>query len=160
MSENIIEITKNISVVLGTIISLITLTTLIVKPIRQKFINFIRKSTNDDEQNNLIKSQGEAIEKENENIIEIKNQLDKIVETISALNEKVFNNEKDRLRGEIFNCGNRCRRGIPLSREEFRYIQSVYEKYSVELHCNSIGTEEYNFIRDYFNSTDNQNNIK
>ena len=32
-------------------------------------------------------------------------------------------------------------------------------KYSVELHCNSIGTEEYNFIRDYFNSTDNQNNI-
>ena len=86
MSENIIEITKNISVVLGTIISLITLTTLIIKPIRQKFINFIRKSTNDDEQNNLIKSQGKAIERENENIIEIKNQLDKIVETISALN--------------------------------------------------------------------------
>ena len=90
---------------------------------------------------------------------EIKNTVDKIVDIVSELSDRIFRNEADRLRSELFDCGNRCRRGIPLSGEEFRHIQDTFKKYSEELKCNGIGEDEYNFIKDYFNSKKNQDRL-
>lgn len=160
------EIVKNISLIISTIISATTLITLIVKPLRTKFANFIKKFTNDVEQDNILKEQAEAIKREDECIKGLNSTVQQIAELVSDLNnrvlelsDRIFKNEADRLRSELFDCGNRCRRGIVLSGEEFRHIQVVYKKYHEELHCNGIGEDEYNFIKTYFNSKINQDKL-
>lgn len=157
---NAIEVIKIIGTVISTIIGATTLCGICVKPLRKIIIRKIKEWSNSDNQSKVIQSQQKALNKEEKAIQEIKSIVENMSNVISDLNDRVFQNEKDRLRSELFNCGNRCRRGITLYNEEFRYIQGVYEKYSVELHCNSIGTDEYNFIRDYFYSKENQNKIK
>ena len=160
---DIIEQIKNISVIISVIMSSITLittlTTLIVKPLRKKFIAFIKKSTNDVEKDMILKQQAEAIQREDADIKELKQSVNQIVDIISELKDRILKNESDRLRSELFSCGNRCRREIPLSGEEFRHIQDVFKKYSEELKCNGIGEDEYNFIKDYFNSKNNQEKL-
>lgn len=161
-----IETIKNIASVLGCILSLFTLLNIVCPPIRKAFIGKIHKWSNKEyydkaikEQNEIIQKQNEAIEKEDKTIQEIKETVNKIVDIVAELSDRIFRNEADRLRSELFDCGNRCRRGIPLSGEEYRHIQEVFRKYSGELHCNSIGEDEYNFIKDYFNSKSNQDRL-
>lgn len=156
---DIVEIIKNISLVISTIISSITLITLIVKPLRKKFADFIKKFTNDTEQDKILKEQSGIIGREENDIKELKIIVNQIVKSVDELSNRILRNESDRLRCELFDCGNRCRREIPLSGEEFRHIQDVYEKYSEDLHCNGIGKDEYNFIKDYFNSKTNQERL-
>jgi uncharacterized membrane-anchored protein YjiN (DUF445 family) len=160
---DIIEQIKNISVIISVVLSSITLittlTTLIVKPLRKRFITFIKKATNDVEQDMIIQQQAEAIKKEDEDIQELKKSVNQIVDIIQELSDRIFKNEADRLRSELFDCGNRCRRRIPLSGEEYRHIQGVFRKYSKELHENGSGEDEYNFITTYFNSTFNQDRL-
>lgn len=152
---SIIEIVKNIATVIGCIISFITLIGIVIKPIRQFIILKIAQLSNKDIYEVEIKKQSEEIEEEKTEIQEIKNTCNEIVNSVDEIKNLVFQNESDRLRGELFNCGNRCRRGIPLALEEFRYIQEVYQKYNEELHCNHNGTDEYNFIKEYYESLDN-----
>lgn len=161
-----IQTIKDIGSVIGVIISTITLCGLCITPLRKSVIKKIKEWSNSDKQD-------EAIRKENEDIQELKktlsmaidkisdigNDIKKLNSDIKELNVRVFDNEKDRLRGELFNCGNRCRRKIPLSLEEYRYIQTVGDKYLYKLHCNSIGEEEYHFIQEYFESEYNQDLI-
>ena len=160
------EIFKTISSILGCILSGMTLCSIIIKPIRQAIIRKVSEWSNKDshdkaiqEQKKMIEKQNEAIAKEDKAIKEIKDTMDKIVNIISELSERIFRNEADRLRSELFDCGNRCRRRIPLSGEEFRHMQDVYKKYHEELGCNGIGEDEYNFIKDYFNSKVNQDRL-
>ena len=157
---NVIEVIKLIGTIISTIIGATTLCGICIKPLRKAIIKKIKEWSDSDNQGKAIRLQQEALNKEDKVIQEIKSIVESISGIISNLDDRIFQNEKDRLRSELFNCGNRCRRGIALYNEEFRYIQGVYEKYSVELHCNSIGTDEYNFIRDYFYSKENQNKIK
>ena len=164
--ESFIELIKSLAVIVGFILSCITLLGVCVKPIRKYFINKIIKISNKDyydnalkRQDEIIKKQGEIICKEESEIKDIKTMLGEISNTLAELKTRIFENEADRLRSELFDCGNRCRRDIPLSGEEFRHMQEVFRKYSVELKCNSIGEEEYNFIKDYFNSKTNQERL-
>ncbi len=69
---DIVEIIKNISLVISTIISSITLITLIVKPLRKRFADFIKKFTNDTEQDKILKEQSGIIEREENDIKELK----------------------------------------------------------------------------------------
>jgi predicted RNase H-like nuclease (RuvC/YqgF family) len=161
-----VEIFKIVSSILGCILSAITLCSIIIKPIRQSIIKQIGKWSNKEaqdkaiqEQNKIIEKQNEAIKKEDEAIQEIKDKVNQIADIVSELSDRIFRNEADRLRSELFDCGNRCRRGIPLSGEEFRHIQDVFRKYSDELKCNGIGEDEYNFVKDYFNSKANQDRL-
>lgn len=158
-----VETIKNISLIISVATSSIalitTLTTLIVKPLRKRFIAFIKRSTNDVEKDMILKQQAEAIKKEDADIKELKETVNQVVDIIQELKERIFKNEADRLRSELFDCGNRCRRRIPLSGEEYRHIQGVFKKYSEELHENGSGEDEYNFITTYFNSAFNQDKI-
>ncbi len=156
----VIDIIKNIATVVGCVISCITLLGILIKPIRQFVITKITDISNKNIYEVEIKKQNEEIEEEKTEIQEIKNTCDDIVSSVQEVKNLVFQNESDRLRGELFACGNRCRRGIPLSLEEFRYIQEVYQKYSEKLHCNSIGSDEYHFIKEYYESLDNQEMLK
>jgi hypothetical protein len=157
---------KNISAILGFILSLFALCGILIKPLRKAIINMIGKWSNKDyqdkaiqEQNEAIKKQNEAIQREDRAIQEIKDKVNQIADSVAELSARIFKNEADRLRSELFDCGNRCRRGIPLSGEEFRHIQDVFAKYSDELKCNGIGKNEYLFIEAYFNSKENQNKL-
>lgn len=163
--EKVIEIIKTIATVTGCCVSIITLSGLIIKPLRKRifnwFINVTHKEQIIDLQKrvNNLEQINEKMQKLDERMTKIENNnkvLDDIRHTLEELNKRTFDNERDRLRGELFNCGNRCRRGLPLYADEFRYIQSVYKKYNEELHENSIGTDEYEFIKDYFESPFNK----
>jgi chromosome segregation ATPase len=77
----------------------------------------------------------------NENL---KDQLDQV-------KSNVLENEADRLRSELFDCGNRCRRNIRLHPEEMDHVRAVYDKYSNVLHQNGPGEAEFKFITDYYN---------
>lgn len=157
--ESIKNISLIISVAMSSITLITTLTTLIVKPLRKRFIAFIKSSTNDVEKDMILKQQAEAIKREDEDIKELKQSVNQIIDVIQELKERIFKNEADRLRSELFDCGNRCRRRIPLSGEEYRHIQGVFRKYSKELHENGSGEDEYNFITTYFNSAFNQDRL-
>ena len=168
-----LEIFKNTSAIVGCILSVITLCGICIKPIRKFIIHKVKQWCNSEEQNKAIQEQNKIIQKQNETIQqqnetikkednaiqEIKQTLDTLVNIVGELKDRIFENEADRLRSELFDCGNRCRRGIPLSGEEFRHIQDVFRKYSVDLKCNGIGEDEYNFIKDYFNSKSNQERL-
>lgn len=85
-------------------------------------------------------------------------KIDKLLDANTALTNQidqvksnVLENEADRLRSELFDCGNRCRRKIRLHPEEMDHIRDVYKKYSEKLHQNGPGEKEFNFISDYYN---------
>lgn len=170
MFDEAIEIIKNISVIVGFLISTFTLCSILIKPLRKKFIDKISELSYKEEQDKAIALNAKEIKEKTslfeeaircEEIVtkDIREKVNQLVSMMSELSDRVFRNEADRLRSELFDCGNRCRRGIPLSGEEFRHIQGEYEKYANELHCNGIGREEYIFIKDYFNSKTNQEKL-
>ena len=73
---------------------------------------------------------------------------------LERVETNVLENEADRIRAELFDCGNRCRRGIRLHPEEMDHIRAIFQKYTEVLHKNHEGETEYNFIVDYYNSQD------
>lgn len=164
--QEFVEICKNITTIVGCVSAMIALCCTCIKPLRQAIINKVSQWSNKDAQdkaieaqNKMIQKQNEAIQKEDTAIQEIKETVNQLVEIVSELSGRIFKNEADRLRSELFDCGNRCRRRIPLSGEEYRHIQGVFRKYSNELHENGSGEDEYNFITTYFNSSFNQDRL-
>lgn len=97
--------------------------------------------------------------KDNDKLIQaLDGKIDKLLETnenlkdqLSQVKSNVLENEADRLRSELFDCGNRCRRNIRLHPEEMEHIRVVWNKYSNVLHQNGSGEKEFNFITDYYN---------
>lgn len=100
--------------------------------------------------------------RDNDKLIQaLDGKIDKLLETNENLKEEmvqvksnVLENEADRLRSELFDCGNRCRRNIRLHPEEMEHIRVVFNKYSKVLHQNGPGETEFNFITDYYNHQD------
>lgn len=139
-----IEVFKSIATVVGCISACIALSITIIKPFRKWLIDsFVRQS------------QAKEVKTKIDNMVAMMNQsLDNDAEferRLSRVEENVLKNEADRLRSELFDCGNRCRRGIRLHPEEMEHIREVYNKYSLELHKNGPGEREFNFISDYYN---------
>ena len=85
-------------------------------------------------------------------------KIDKLLERHECLDDRltrvernVLDNESDRIRAELFDCGNRCRRGIRLHPEEMDHIRAIYRKYKDVLHQNHEGDAEFDFINQYYN---------
>lgn len=145
------EMIKDITSIVGCISAVLALITTIVKPIRQKFIDWLTHKNTMSGLANDVKKIKEGQVQSLENDKKLDKRMDIIETRINTLETRVLDNEADRLKAEIFNCGNRCRRGIFLYPEEFDHIRLVHHKYSDELHCNSDGTAEWNFIYNYYN---------
>ena len=139
-----IEIIKSIATVVGCISACITLSVMIIKPLRKRIINsFIRKAK-EDKRDEAISNMDKKIDK----LLD----ANKCLETrLTSVEGKVLENEADRLRSELFDCGNRCRRGIRLHPEEMEHIRAVYTKYSQKLGQNGTGSAEMDFITRYYN---------
>lgn len=138
------EIFKNIATVVGCVSACITLAVTIIKPLRQKIINSFVSQSQDTKRDETIASMDKKIDK----LLEKNEQLEK---RLTRVEKNVLDNEADRLRSELFDCGNRCRRNIRLHPEEMEHIRVVYHKYSEGLHQNGSGEAEFKFITNYYN---------
>ena len=138
------EIVKNIAAIVGCIMTCLGLLTAIIKPLRQWLINsFIRKSKDT--------KRDEKIDKMDKKIDKLLEHNQCLEDRLAIVEDNVLKNEADRLRSELFDCGNRCRRGIRLHPEEMEHIRAVFRKYSEKLGQNGTGSAEMEFITDYYN---------
>ena len=103
---------------------------------------------------NSVKSNDQFIQKLDTKLDKISADNESLKAQLDQIKSNVLENEADRLRSELFDCGNRCRRHIRLHPEEMEHIRVVYEKYSNVLHQNGPGEKEFNFITDYYNQQD------
>lgn len=146
------ELIKNIAAVVGCVSACIALIVTIFKPIRAGIIGYIKhqatESTSEQERINILKQVAVL----NEKVDKLLNDNEAIMKRVDGLQEKVLLNESDRLKSELFACGNQCRRGIALHPEEFDHIREVYKKYNEDLGQNHSGTIEFEYIYNYYNS--------
>ena len=138
------EVFKNIATVVGCISACMALLIAIIKPLRQRLINSFIEKTKDNKRDVKIDGMDKKIDK----LLETQECLGNRLTRVEA---NVLENEADRIRSELFDCGNRCRRGIRLHPEEFEHIRSIFYKYSVVLKQNGTGASEMQFITDYYN---------
>ena len=141
------EVFKNIATIVGCISACIALAMAIIKPFRKWIIDaFVRQS------------QAREVKSKIDNMVSMMNTSlnnnTELERRLTRIEQNVLENEADRLRSELFDCGNRCRRGIRLHPEEMEHIRVVFQKYSQKLKQNGTGEAEYNFICDYYNHQD------
>lgn len=153
------ELIKNVAAVVGCVSACIALIITVFKPIRATIVNYIKYKTNESksEQERLdiltqIAVLNQTVVTLTEAVNESRNDNAAIMKRIDGLQEKVLLNESDRLKSELFACGNQCRRGMVLHPEEFDHIREVYKKYNEELGQNHNGTMEFEYIYNYYNS--------
>ena len=138
------EIFKNIATVVGCISACIALLVTIIKPLRQKLIDSFVKKSQDAKRNDKI----DKMDKKIDTLLESNKTLN---DRLTRVEKNVLDNEADRIRAELFDCGNRCRRGIRLHPEEMEHIRAIYHKYKNVLHQNHEGDAEFDFITQYYN---------
>ena len=139
-----LETIKDIAAVVGCISACMALLTAIIKPLRQRIINSIIKKSKDTKRDDKI----DAMDKKIDKLLEKHEALDN---RLTSVEKNVLDNEADRIRAELFDCGNRCRRGIRLHPEEMGHIRDVFHKYKDVLHQNHEGETEFDFITQYYN---------
>lgn len=139
------EIFKDIATVVGCISACMALLIAIIKPLRQRLIDSFIKKTKDTKRDEKIDKMDKKIDKLLENNECLDNRLTRV-------EKNVLDNEADRIRAELFDCGNRCRRGIRLHPEEMDHIRAIYHKYKNVLHQNHEGDAEFDFINRYYNN--------
>ena len=138
------EVFKNIATVVGCISTCMALLIAIIKPLRQRLIDSFIKKTKDTKRDEKIDNMDKKIDK----LLAKQECFDS---RLTSVEGNVLENEADRLRSELFDCGNRCRRGIRLHPEEMEHIRVVFTKYSQKLGQNGTGEAEYRFICNYYN---------
>ena len=138
------ELFKNIATVVGCISACIALAVTIIKPLRQKIIDSFVKKSQDAKRDDKIDKMDKKIDK----LLENNKNLD---DRLTRVEKNVLDNEADRIRAELFDCGNRCRRGIRLHPEEMEHIRAIYHKYKDVLEQNHEGDAEFDFITQYYN---------
>lgn len=138
------EIFKNIATVVGCVSTCIALLVAIIKPLRHKIIDSFVKKSQDTKRDEKIDKMDKKIDK----LLENNQCLD---DRLTRVEKNVLDNEADRIRAELFDCGNRCRRGIRLHPEEMEHIRAIYHKYKDVLHQNHEGDAEFDFITQYYN---------
>lgn len=146
------ELIKDIAAVIGCISAFIALITTIFKPVRKMIVNWIKHTSEASETSVAIKDINASIMELKGNMEAILKRLEQIEKSVKTLDERVFENERDRIKAELSECASRCARGIKLYPEEKLHIDEIYSKYSNELHCNSTGSEAYHEIVKYYES--------
>lgn len=124
-------------------------------------VNTHYSDDNISKRNNWITNVNNSIASNDKLIQSLDTKIDKLLldnesfkDQLGQVKDNVLENEADRLRSELFDCGNRCRRNIRLHPEEMEHIRVVFNKYSNVLHQNGPGEAEFKFITDYYNHQD------
>ena len=138
------ETIKNIAAIAGCVMTCLGLLAAIIKPLRQWLINSVTQKTKNTKRYAKIDSMDKKIDQLLENQKDFDSRLTRV-------ENNVLDNEADRIRAELFDCGNRCRRGIRLHPEEMEHIRAIYRKYKDVLNQNHEGDAEFDFISQYYN---------
>ena len=162
------EIIRDIAGFLSCITVIITFLGLVLKPTRKRIEIWIRKvmksdelvSTMDEHTNQLhqLSKKLDTQEKKLDIQEEKSDAADKqilahmqgIDTRLDKLDQRVLENERDRIKSELSEYACRCARGIKIYPEEMVHIEEMYAKYSNQLHCNHTGTQNYNTIANYY----------
>lgn len=166
------EIIRDIAGFLSCITVIITFLGLVLKPTRKRIETWIRKvmksdelaSTMDEHTNQLhqLSKKLDAQEKKLDIQEEKSDAADKqilshmqgIDTRLDKLDQRVLENERDRIKSELSEYASRCARGMKIYPEEMVHIEEMYAKYSNQLHCNHTGTQNYNIIANYYKNQD------
>ena len=141
------EIVKNVAAVIGCITAAIGLLSIIFKPIRKHASIWIKKIIGSSES-------AKAIERIDVSLTALYEKIDGLCGRLDQIDQRVFENERDRIKAELSEYVSRCVRGMKIYPEEKTHIDEIYAKYKDELHCNSTGTEFYHQIAQYYEHQD------
>lgn len=141
------EIFKNIATAVGCVSSCIALLITIIKPLRQTIINSIANKSQ-------YRKMTDNIEDLNKKLDELLDNDTKIHERIVKIEQKVLENEAERLKSELSTYYNRCCRGLQILPEEMLQIEDIYDRYHNKLGLNHIGTNMYDAISQYYKQQD------
>lgn len=162
------EIIRDIAGFLSGLTVIITFLGLVLKPTRNRIENWIRKvmksdelvSTMDAHTNQLdqlskkldVQEKKLDIQEEKSDAADkqILSHMQGIDTRLDKLDQRVLENERDRIKSELSEYASRCARGMKIYPEEMVHIEEMYEKYSNQLHCNHTGTQNYNTIANYY----------
>lgn len=162
------EIIKDIAGFLSCLTVIITFLGLVLKPTRKRIETWIRKvmksdelvSTMDAHTNQLdqLSKKLDAQEKKLDIQEEKSDAADKqilshmqgIDTRLDKLDQRVLENERDRIKAELSEYASRCARGMKIYPEEMVHIEEMYHKYKDQMHCNSTGSQNYQTIVDYY----------
>ena len=128
----------------GCVSACMALLIAIIKPLRKGIIDAFVRRSQDTKRDEKI----DRMDKKIDILLENNKLLD---DRLTRVEKNVLENEADRIRAELFDCGNRCRRGIRLHPEEMDHIRTIYHKYKDILHQNHEGDAEFDFIINYYN---------
>lgn len=166
------EIIRDIAGFLSCITVIITFLGLVLKPTRKRIETWIRKVMKSDElvftmdehtnQLHQLSKKLDAQEKKLDIQEEKSDAADKqilshmqgIDTRLDKLDQRVLENERDRIKSELSEYASRCARGMKIYPEEMVHIEEMYAKYSNQLHCNHTGTQNYNTIANYYKNQD------
>lgn len=148
------ELIKDIAAIVGCISAIIALVTTMFRPVRKKIVNWIKHTSEASETAIAIKDINTKIASLEDSVGDILTRVNKIDSSIKTLDQRVFENERDRIKSELSEYASRCARGLKIYPEEMVHIEEMYSKYSDTLHCNHTGTQNYNIIVNYYKNQD------
>lgn len=156
--EKVTEILSTFAAWATSIGVILTTLSIVFKPVREFFV-WLFKILFGNRENEIIKELKNFESRIDKKIEGVSTNVDKKIDDLSGkvnkkieeIAEKVDENERGRLRQEIFNYGNKARRHEKIDGEHFRYLQECFHKYHDELKGNSIAMDEYLFTEKYYN---------
>lgn len=162
------EIIRDIAGFLSCLTVIITFLGLVLKPTRNRIENWIRKVMKSDELVSTMDAHTNQLDQLSKKLDVQEKKLDiqekksdaadkqilshmqGIDTRLDKLDQRVLENERDRIKSELSEYASRCARGMKIYPEEMVHIEEMYEKYSNQLHCNHTGTQNYNTIANYY----------
>ena len=162
------EIIRDIAGFLSCLTVIITFLGLVLKPTRNRIETWIRKVMKSDELVSTMDAHTNQLDQLSKKLDVQEKKLDirekksdaadkqilshmqGIDTRLDKLDQRVLENERDRIKSELSEYASRCARGMKIYPEEMVHIEEMYEKYSNQLHCNHTGTQNYNTIATYY----------
>ena len=125
----------------GAIVTLITLTTLIFKPLRNRFIKWVRSTTDSDGMDNKIDDINSKLDQLTGLVAQTIEQNKKLQEDMDTLRLAL----QASLRNQILILYYDCRKKKYITRYEFECLNKLYENY-INLGGNSFVKAAYTYI--------------
>lgn len=143
-----VPILQTFSAMAVSLTAIITLLSLVFKPVRQCVVFVFKRIThNKDRDEKLIKKISEVEETFTVRMDNLESTLSTKIQSVSDRNDE---NEKDRIRWEILDFANSCRNGRRHSKEEFVHVIELKEKYERLLEksgdSNGVFEEDFKYI--------------
>lgn len=148
-----IEIIKDVSSILSEVMVIIAFLGLVLKPTRQKLSKWIQEIVAQDTAEKIDELSTKIDDQEKKSSAadqQILNHIKDIDSKLIKVDQRVFENERDRIKAELSEYASRCARGLKIYPEEMLHIDEMYHKYKDEMHCNSSGSQNYQTIVNYY----------